>query len=265
MSENNNRRPRKKPTQERAKATVDAIYEAALQLFVVDNYSAVTTDKIAERAGVSIGTLYQYFPNKESILVGLWDQVFDAVVIGGTTYSLHESGIMDEKSAPEQQESFADGNQDTAGNIMRPIAGVYAGVLSGTVMSSTFINIRHQFDFQSTWTFDVGESTLKLVLEDLPVIDRIAGEGTVDPYTGFAKMVFQAPVMGKLPGTGRFDGVNYSFYIPRVDCLLSGGFVADGSVSSTWKFNISFVVLKVSAKGVMSGARKAAGLRPDIS
>jgi len=205
MSENNNRRPRKKPTQERAKATVDAIYEAALQLFVVDNYSAVTTDKIAERAGVSIGTLYQYFPNKESILVGLWDQVFDAVVIGGTTYSLHESGVTDEKSAPEQQESFADGNQDTAGNIMRPIAGVYAGVLSGTVMSSTFINIRHQFDFQSTWTFDVGESTLKLVLEDLPVIDRIAGEGTVDPYTGFAKMVFQAPVMGKLPGTGRAD------------------------------------------------------------
>jgi hypothetical protein len=213
----------------------------------------VTTDKIAERAGVSIGTLYQYFPNKESILVGMWDQVFDAVVIGGTTHSLHKSEIAGEVKTPEQHGSADDGNQAAARNIMKHIAGVYTGVLSGTIASSTF-NIKHQFKFQSTWTFDVGEKTLKLVLKDLPVIDRIAGEGTVDPHTGFAKMVFQAPIMGKLPGTGRFDGGNYSFYIPRVDFLISGVLAADGSVSSTWKFNISFVILKVSAKGDMSGA-----------
>ncbi|ABW67743.1 TetR/AcrR family transcriptional regulator [Desulfosudis oleivorans] len=253
MSENNHRRPRKKPRQERAKVTVDAIYEAALQLFVIDNYSAVTTDKIAERAGVSIGTLYQYFPNKESILVGLWDQVFDAVVIGDTTHSLHGSEITEEEKVPEQDGSVADENG------LKRIAGVYigtyTGVLAGTIEGAIF-NIKHRFKFRSTWRFDLDEESVKLVLENLPVIERIAGTGTLDPPTGFMKMVFQAPIMGKLPGTGWFDGGNFSFSIPRVDFAISGVFASDGLASGTWKFNISFVVLKVSAKGDMSGELK---------
>src|SRR5690606_37474069 len=50
-----------------------AILEAAAQLFQRHGYAATTTDKIAERAGVSIGSLYQYFPNKDAILVALAD------------------------------------------------------------------------------------------------------------------------------------------------------------------------------------------------
>jgi AcrR family transcriptional regulator len=50
---------------------VQAILEAAAQVFQRHGYAAGTTNRIAERAGVSIGTLYQYFPNKDAILVAL--------------------------------------------------------------------------------------------------------------------------------------------------------------------------------------------------
>jgi len=64
-------RPRRKPVQERSTATVEAIVEAAAQVFARHGYAAGTTNRIAERAGVSIGTLYQYFPNKDAILIAL--------------------------------------------------------------------------------------------------------------------------------------------------------------------------------------------------
>jgi AcrR family transcriptional regulator len=63
--------PRKPPIQKRSKATVDAILSAAAQVFEANGYSAGTTNRIAERAGVSVGTLYQYYPSKEAIAVAL--------------------------------------------------------------------------------------------------------------------------------------------------------------------------------------------------
>lgn len=63
--------PRKLPRQARSRATVEAILEAAAQVFCADGYAGGTTDKVAARAGVSIGSLYQYFPNKESLLLAL--------------------------------------------------------------------------------------------------------------------------------------------------------------------------------------------------
>lgn len=63
--------PRKHPVQARAKATVRALIEATAQVLVAQGYERSTTDAVAERAGVSIGTLYQYFPNKESLIAAL--------------------------------------------------------------------------------------------------------------------------------------------------------------------------------------------------
>jgi len=63
--------PRKSPSQDRARATVCALLQAAAQVLEAEGEEGLTTNKIAERAGVSIGTLYQYFPNKESLLMGL--------------------------------------------------------------------------------------------------------------------------------------------------------------------------------------------------
>jgi AcrR family transcriptional regulator len=64
-------RPRRKPVQRRSRLTVDQILEGAAQVFAQRGYAGATTNHIAERAGVSIGSLYQYFPNKDTILVAL--------------------------------------------------------------------------------------------------------------------------------------------------------------------------------------------------
>lgn len=64
-------RPRKTPRQERSQRTVEAILGAAAQVFADQGYAATTTNHIAQRAGVSIGSLYQYFPSKDAILLAL--------------------------------------------------------------------------------------------------------------------------------------------------------------------------------------------------
>ena len=66
--------PRKPPVQRRSKATVEAILTAAAQVFEARGYAAGTTNRIAESAGVAIGTLYQYFPSKEALAVALAEQ-----------------------------------------------------------------------------------------------------------------------------------------------------------------------------------------------
>ncbi len=63
--------PRKQPVQPRAAETRDRILTAATRIFSRHGYSAGTTNRIAEEAGVSVGSLYQYFPNKDAILVAL--------------------------------------------------------------------------------------------------------------------------------------------------------------------------------------------------
>ena len=64
-------RPRKRPQQARSRLTVEAVVEAAAQVLVADGYDALTTTRVAERAGVSIGTLYQYFPDKDDLVAAL--------------------------------------------------------------------------------------------------------------------------------------------------------------------------------------------------
>jgi len=63
--------PRKAPAQDRSRATVEVILDAAARILVKDGYELFTTNRVAERAGVSVGSLYQYFPNKESLLAEL--------------------------------------------------------------------------------------------------------------------------------------------------------------------------------------------------
>jgi AcrR family transcriptional regulator len=66
--------PRKSPRQDRAKMTVDAIIEATTQLLLDEGYDRFTTARAAERAGVSIGSLYQYFPNKAALAAAVIDR-----------------------------------------------------------------------------------------------------------------------------------------------------------------------------------------------
>ena len=61
-------KPRKKPRQARSQATVDAIFEATIQVLLRDGLPRLTTIRVAERAGVSVGTLYQYYAHKQALL-----------------------------------------------------------------------------------------------------------------------------------------------------------------------------------------------------
>ena len=61
--------PRKAPRQQRSQQTVDRIVEAAARVFNEAGYLGTTTNEIAADAGVSIGSLYQYFPNKDALLI----------------------------------------------------------------------------------------------------------------------------------------------------------------------------------------------------
>ncbi len=63
--------PRKAPTQARAKHTVDVILRAAAHILRTAGYEACTTNAVAKKAGVSIGSLYQYFPSKEALVTAL--------------------------------------------------------------------------------------------------------------------------------------------------------------------------------------------------
>ncbi|MBJ19169.1 MAG: TetR/AcrR family transcriptional regulator [bacterium] len=62
---------RRKPKQARAKATVDVLLEAAARLMAEEGAAALTTTRIAKRAGTSVGSVYQYFPDREAIAVAL--------------------------------------------------------------------------------------------------------------------------------------------------------------------------------------------------
>lgn len=71
--------PRKSPVQARSAASVDAILEATLQVLLLVGKERLTTTRVALRAGVSVGTLYQYFPNKSALLQAALKRHMDAV------------------------------------------------------------------------------------------------------------------------------------------------------------------------------------------
>ena len=71
--------PRKTPVQARSTASVDAILEATIQVLLAIGKERLTTARVARRAGVSIGTLYQYFPNKSSLLQAVLRRHLDGV------------------------------------------------------------------------------------------------------------------------------------------------------------------------------------------
>jgi len=66
--------------QERSRNTIRAILEAASQVLITEGYHAASTNHIAERAGFSIGTVYQYFDNKEDIFHELIDRVSNEIL-----------------------------------------------------------------------------------------------------------------------------------------------------------------------------------------
>jgi AcrR family transcriptional regulator len=63
--------PRKQPRQQRSQATVEAILDATARVLCTTGYDRASTNRVALAAGVSVGSLYQYFPSKEALVAAL--------------------------------------------------------------------------------------------------------------------------------------------------------------------------------------------------
>ena len=83
--------PRKRPRQVRAALTLDAIFEATIQVLLNEGLHRLTTTRVAERAGVSVGTMYQYFPHKQALLYSLNEHFLNIVAstVERTCEALH--------------------------------------------------------------------------------------------------------------------------------------------------------------------------------
>lgn len=89
--------PRKRPRQKRSRATVEAIIEATARVLVEEGYDHASTNRIAAVAGVSVGSLYQYFPNKEALLIELCERHCDHML--GELVAV--GGLLQQQSIPD--------------------------------------------------------------------------------------------------------------------------------------------------------------------
>lgn len=73
-------KPRKTPQQARSAATLEAIHTATIQVLISEGAGRLTTARVAERAGVSIGTMYQYYPHKQALLYAMIEAQLETIV-----------------------------------------------------------------------------------------------------------------------------------------------------------------------------------------
>src|SRR3954447_19560680 len=74
-------KPRKNASQERSRVTVDALVEATARILVKEGFEKASTNRIAEVAGVSVGSLYQYFPSKEALVAAVIDRHNEEIML----------------------------------------------------------------------------------------------------------------------------------------------------------------------------------------
>jgi AcrR family transcriptional regulator len=72
-------KPRKTPIQARSSATIDALHTATIQVLVHEGLSRCTTTRVAMRAGMSVGSLYQYYPNRDALLAAVLEHHLEGV------------------------------------------------------------------------------------------------------------------------------------------------------------------------------------------
>jgi AcrR family transcriptional regulator len=100
--------PRKVPRQARSAATLDAILEAAIQVLVAVGPNRLTTTRVAERAGVSVGTMYQYFPHKQALLYAVTERYLSVVAASIEVACLGQHGSPINQMAEALVEAYWD-------------------------------------------------------------------------------------------------------------------------------------------------------------
>lgn len=131
----------RKPQQERARAKYDAILQAAIQVLVDEGYSDASTVKIARAAGVSVGTVYAYFADKDEIFSTYVDarigEILQAIAsnVSISSYATVEEGIRDVIGAAV---TFTMNNKKSLSAMVGRIPGVYDGMMLRGIMPGLY-------------------------------------------------------------------------------------------------------------------------------
>jgi AcrR family transcriptional regulator len=136
----------RKPQQERAKAKYDAILQAAIRVLVEEGYADASTVKIAQAAGVSVGTVYAYFADKDEIFSTYVDtrirEILAAIAsnVSMSGYATVEEGIRDVIGASV---TFTMSNKKTLSAMVGRIPGVYDGMMLRGMMPQLYPVAEH--------------------------------------------------------------------------------------------------------------------------
>ena len=131
----------RKPQQQRARAKYDAILQAAIRVLVEEGYSDASTVKIAKAAGVSVGTVYAYFADKDEIFSTYVDarigEILAAIAsnVSMASYATVEEGIHDVIGAAV---TFTMNNKRTLSAMVGKIPGVYDGMMLRGIMPQLY-------------------------------------------------------------------------------------------------------------------------------
>lgn len=106
--------PRKSPVQARSVASVEAILKATIQVLLKVGKESLTTTRVAARAGVSVGTLYQYFPNKSALLRAALQRHMDEIGSAMQTACREQTGSSLQKMGTALVTSFLDAKMKNA-------------------------------------------------------------------------------------------------------------------------------------------------------
>jgi len=104
--------PRKTPVQARSTITVGAIFEATIQVLLSHGADRLTTTRVADRAGVSVGTLYQYFPNKQALLFSVFEEHLEKVSARVEATCLHAHRKPLAEMIQQMVEAFVDAKME---------------------------------------------------------------------------------------------------------------------------------------------------------
>lgn len=85
-------KPRKQPVQARSAATIEALHTAVIQVLTREGLNRCTTTRIAERAGMSVGSVYQYYPNRDAMLAAVLERHLSGIAEAVETVCLENQG-----------------------------------------------------------------------------------------------------------------------------------------------------------------------------
>src|ERR1022692_1587704 len=126
--------PRKTPLQARSTVTVEAISEATIQVLLSHGADRLTTTRVAERAGVSVGTLYQYFSNKQSLLLSALKKHLDRVVSAVELACRRNHGQQVSTMIESVVEAFVDAKMERS-DISMALYATAVGVQEGALVN----------------------------------------------------------------------------------------------------------------------------------